>query len=45
MKLTALTPDPGHYEWEEFRQTLIAAISEWKANHTLNAREWAYYPG
>ena len=33
----------GHYEWEEFRQTLIAAISEWEANHNLNDPEWDYY--
>lgn len=33
----------GHYEWEEFRQTLIAAISEWEASHNLNDPEWDYY--
>lgn len=33
----------GHYEWEEFRQTLIATISEWEATHELHDPEWDYY--
>ena len=33
----------GHYEWEAFRQMLIAAISEWEASHNLNDPEWDYY--
>ncbi|MEM9483352.1 MAG: nitrile hydratase accessory protein [Cyanobacteria bacterium P01_F01_bin.116] len=33
----------GHYEWEEFRQTLIETISEWEATHDLNDPEWDYY--
>ena len=30
----------GHYEWEAFRQMLIAAIGEWEASHSLNDPEW-----
>ncbi|MEM8810470.1 MAG: nitrile hydratase accessory protein [Cyanobacteria bacterium P01_G01_bin.38] len=33
----------GHYEWEEFRQTLIATIAEWEATHALDDPEWDYY--
>ena len=33
----------GYYEWEEFRQTLIATISEWEATHDLDDPEWDYY--
>lgn len=33
----------GHYEWEEFRQTLIETISEWEATHDLDDPEWDYY--
>ncbi|MEM9005120.1 MAG: nitrile hydratase accessory protein [Cyanobacteria bacterium P01_F01_bin.86] len=33
----------GHYEWEDFRQTLIATISEWEATHDLADPEWDYY--
>lgn len=33
----------GYYEWEDFRQTLIATIHEWEANHDLDDPEWDYY--
>ena len=33
----------GHYEWEEFRQTLMATIAEWEATHELDDPEWDYY--
>lgn len=33
----------GHYEWEEFRQTLIETIGEWEATHDLDDPEWDYY--
>lgn len=33
----------GHYDWEEFRQTLMAIIAEWETNHELNDPEWDYY--
>lgn len=33
----------GHYEWEEFRQTLIETIGEWETTHDLNDPDWDYY--
>ncbi len=33
----------GHYEWEDFRQTLIETIGEWEATHSLDDPEWDYY--
>ena len=33
----------GHYEWEDFRQSLIAAIAEWEAGHADWSRDWDYY--
>ena len=33
----------GYYEWEDFRQTLIATIAEWESTHELNDPEWDYY--
>ncbi|MEM8638034.1 MAG: nitrile hydratase accessory protein [Cyanobacteria bacterium P01_G01_bin.54] len=33
----------GHYEWEDFRQTLIETIGEWEAHHSLDDPEWDYY--
>lgn len=33
----------GHYEWEEFRQTLMATIKEWEDTHELDDPEWDYY--
>lgn len=33
----------GYYDWEEFRQTLIATIAEWEATHDLDDPEWDYY--
>lgn len=33
----------GHYEWEEFRQRLIASIAAWEAGHSDWSRDWDYY--
>jgi nitrile hydratase subunit beta len=33
----------GHYEWEDFRQSLIAAIAEWEATHCKDDPDWDYY--
>lgn len=33
----------GHYEWEDFRQELIASISEWEAEHCKDNPDWDYY--
>ena len=33
----------GHYEWEDFRQELIAAIAEWEAKHDRDDPSWDYY--
>ena len=33
----------GHYEWEDFRQELIASISEWEATHCQDDPDWDYY--
>jgi nitrile hydratase accessory protein len=33
----------GHYEWEDFRQGLIASISEWEATHCKEDSDWDYY--
>lgn len=33
----------GHYEWEDFRQGLIASIAEWESAHALDDRSWDYY--
>ena len=33
----------GRYEWEDFRQQLIASIAEWEAVHPLDDRSWDYY--
>lgn len=33
----------GHYEWEEFRQTLISTIADWEATHATDDPEWDYY--
>lgn len=33
----------GHYEWEEFRQQLIASIAAWEAEHELDDPSWSYY--
>jgi nitrile hydratase accessory protein len=33
----------GHYEWEAFRQELIAAIARWESSHTLDDPSWDYY--
>ncbi len=33
----------GHYEWEDFRQGLIASIAEWEATHCKDNPDWDYY--
>jgi nitrile hydratase accessory protein len=33
----------GHYEWEDFRQELIASIAEWEASHDKDDADWDYY--
>lgn len=33
----------GHYEWEDFRQELIASIAEWEATHSPDDPSWDYY--
>ena len=33
----------GHYEWEDFRQGLIASIAEWEAENTRDDPSWDYY--
>ncbi|MCU0550183.1 MAG: nitrile hydratase accessory protein [Leptolyngbya sp. Prado105] len=33
----------GHYEWEDFRQGLIASIAEWEATHCKDDPNWDYY--
>jgi nitrile hydratase accessory protein len=38
----ALSRD-GHYEWEDFRQSLITSIADWEAEHADWSRGWDYY--
>lgn len=33
----------GYFEWEDFRQQLIAAIGRWESNHALDDKSWSYY--
>ena len=33
----------GHFDWEDFRQKLIAAIGEWEDTHSLDDPSWSYY--
>jgi nitrile hydratase accessory protein len=33
----------GYFEWEDFRQQLIAAIARWESAHPLDDRSWSYY--
>jgi nitrile hydratase accessory protein len=33
----------GHFEWEEFRQELIASIAEWESRHCKDDPDWDYY--
>lgn len=33
----------GHFDWEDFRQKLIAAIGEWEELHALEDPSWSYY--
>lgn len=33
----------GHYDWEDFRQRLIASIGEWEQSHESDDPSWSYY--
>jgi nitrile hydratase accessory protein len=33
----------GYYEWEDFRQNLIAMIGEWESEYGLEDPTWDYY--
>jgi nitrile hydratase accessory protein len=33
----------GHFDWEDFRQNLIATIAEWERTHALDDSSWSYY--
>jgi nitrile hydratase accessory protein len=33
----------GHFEWEDFRQQLIASIGDWEERHELADPSWNYY--
>lgn len=33
----------GYFEWEDFRQNLIKAISDWEAAHPETSEGWDYY--
>lgn len=33
----------GYFEWEDFRQQLIAAIGRWEDTHSLDDSSWSYY--
>ena len=33
----------GHYEWEDFRQSLITSIGEWERTHDRSDTSWDYY--
>ncbi len=33
----------GHFEWEDFRQHLIATIGDWEGRHALDDPSWSYY--
>ena len=38
----ALSRD-GHFEWEDFRQRLIATIGAWEDRHGTDDPSWNYY--
>jgi nitrile hydratase accessory protein len=33
----------GYFEWEEFRQSLIASIAAWERDNGLDDPSWDYY--
>ncbi|RXF73726.1 nitrile hydratase accessory protein [Hansschlegelia zhihuaiae] len=33
----------GLFEWEDFRQQLIASIDGWEKSHALDDASWSYY--
>jgi nitrile hydratase accessory protein len=38
----ALSRD-GYFEWEDFRQRLIATIDSWQNEHAIDDPSWNYY--
>jgi nitrile hydratase accessory protein len=45
--LAVTASEAGVYDWEEFRQGLIAEIGAWESEHGrdhLEGGEWRYYP-
>jgi nitrile hydratase accessory protein len=41
--LTMALHEAGLFEWEEFRQRLIAAIARWESRDGGRESEWSYY--
>jgi nitrile hydratase accessory protein len=35
--------EKGFYEWDEFREALIAEIKRWESRSTAKDRKWNYY--
>jgi nitrile hydratase accessory protein len=33
----------GYFEWDDFRDELIASIGRWEASHALDDASWDYY--
>nr|WP_295835502.1 nitrile hydratase accessory protein [uncultured Azospirillum sp.] len=33
----------GHFEWEDFRRNLIAAIGNWERTRSFDSPSWSYY--
>ena len=33
----------GYFEWDDFRDELIASIRKWEENHALDDASWDYY--
>lgn len=33
----------GHFEWDDFRDELIAEIAAWEAAHPVDRSDWDYY--
>src|SRR5262245_22563550 len=41
--LTMALHEAGFFEWEEFRQKLIAEIAHWEHHHQGSGTPWSYY--
>jgi nitrile hydratase accessory protein len=41
--LTMALHEAGLFEWEEFRQRLIAEIADWERHHPGSDASWSYY--